>query len=222
MRLQDINLLVLNTPGVYEILCTPNKKTYIGESESLFARLKKHVSSLSQKTHDCRELQNDWNTLLPDEFQFKIICFGDAYLSQDALRKKEKSVIKEKTDQSFSLYNTDKSTAFTTKYRREIKINGKNYASIAEATRDPGITISGTTIRRRLNDPEDLAYEEVRRVVNVYSVNGELFETLQAIVAAGLADNRQIAKRKIDFTKPEWQNWFFANVSTELKPASCS
>lgn len=96
MKLQDLRVDELITPGIYEIQCISNKKVYIGETKELLARLGKHSSSLKQNKHDCKQLQEDWNQFGKEKFTFKVICFGDAYSSLVVRREKEKEVIKVK------------------------------------------------------------------------------------------------------------------------------
>ena len=56
-------------------------------------------------------------------------------------RKKEKSVIKQKLTESFSIYNIDKSTSLTRNYQKKIEINGKIYSTITEAANDATLRI---------------------------------------------------------------------------------
>lgn len=42
MKLEDLDVDKLITPGIYEIQCISKKKVYIGETEELLARLGQH------------------------------------------------------------------------------------------------------------------------------------------------------------------------------------
>ena len=208
MKILNENLLEVAIPGIYEIQCISNKKVYIGESECLLARFGKHVATLTQNKHDCKELQKDWNTFGIKTFTIKVLYFGKAYASQDTRREKEKSVIKHKLSDSFLLYNTDRAAFFTGNYRREIEIDGKRYKTIAETKKTlPDVPVSETTIRRRLDDPKYPTYKEIQLSFNGYSINGEHFETLNDIVEAGFATNRQTVMRRRNSTHPKWKNW---------------
>jgi len=200
------NLLVLMIPGIYEIRCISSNKLYIGETENLLARLGKHSESLTQNRHDCRELQKDWNQSGKEDFEFNILLSGEPYESRKMRLEKEFSLIKEKKRDS-SIYNIDKSAAFTKNYRREIEIDGKRYKSVSEAVKDPNITVSATTLRRRLSDPKYPNYREIKRSSNSFSIEGKVFDTLDAIVEAGLANNRLTVGRRIKSSKPKWKDW---------------
>ena len=154
------------------------RKVYIGETEQLLARLGKHSSSLKQNKHDCKRLQEDWNQFGKEKFTFKVICFGDAYSSPMVRREKEKEVIKQKLNESFSLYNIDKSAWFTFNYQRNIEINGKLYNSITKAANDPNLGISETTIRRRLRDVNFPNYKDIKYKGFLYRIKNKLYKTL--------------------------------------------
>jgi hypothetical protein len=210
MNFQNKNLLELMIPGLYEIQCIQTKKVYIGESENLLARFGKHAASLTQNKHDCKELQQDWNQFGKQGFEFKIICFGEAYSSQDDRRKKEQSVIKQKIKQSCSLYNTNKATSFIVNYRREIEIDGEIFLSVAQAAKHPTINISETTIRRRLLNVNYPTYKEIQRPLNGYTpvtINNKKFESINAAVEAGVANTRQTVMRRVSSTNRKWANW---------------
>ncbi len=207
MKLEDLDVDKLITPGIYEIQCISKKKVYIGETEELLARLGQHSASLKQNKHDCRELQEDWNQFGKKNFTFKVICFGNAYSSQIMRRKEEKSVIKQKLAQSFLLYNIDKSTSFTRNYQRKIEINGKIYSTITEAATDPNLGISETTIRRRLRDPKFPDYKDVKCLSPIYRIKNKLYKTLDEAEKDNVGGNRQTIKRRINSVKSQWSEW---------------
>ena len=49
------------------------KKCYSGEAKNLAVRLGNHYSNLCNKSHDCEDLQRDWNRLGAHNFVFKIL-----------------------------------------------------------------------------------------------------------------------------------------------------
>nr|YP_009104957.1 putative GIY-YIG homing endonuclease [Watanabea reniformis]AIT93630.1 putative GIY-YIG homing endonuclease [Watanabea reniformis] len=183
------------------------KKVYIGETEELLARLGKHSASLKQNTHDCKELQEDWNQFGKEKFTFKVICFGDAYSSQIIRRQKETSVIKQKLAESFLLYNINKSTSFTRHYQRKIEIDGKIYSTITEAAKDPNLGISETTIRRRLRDANFVNYKDLKYSSFIYRIRNKLYKTLDEAKKDNVGGNRQTIKRRVDSMDPKWSEW---------------
>jgi ribosome biogenesis protein Nip4 len=76
MTILNENLVELAIPGIYEIQCISNNKVYIGESECMLARFGKHVATLTQSKHDCKELQKDWNKFGIEKFTMNVKhCF---------------------------------------------------------------------------------------------------------------------------------------------------
>lgn len=123
---KDLNFVKQMVPGIYEIICIPKKKVYIGQSENLLARFGKHSVSLTQNQHDCKELKKDWNIFKDQHlknFEMRAICLGFEWNTLEKRRGKEQLVIQQKIKDSFfgfSLYNIDKGTTFTLNYRRKI------------------------------------------------------------------------------------------------------
>ena len=156
------NLLLYSTPSVYQILCLSTNTVYIGETKNLLEKLRKHSCCLINNSDDCKALQHEWNLFNSENFTFTIICSGSQWaLNKDRL-KKEKSVLKEKINQSYNVYNTDASAAFIKQYNRAISINDKTYRSVAEAAKSPvfstfdevvekSLAKTRQTVRRRIN-----------------------------------------------------------------------
>lgn len=61
--------------GVYQILCVPAGKIYIGSTVDLWVRWGKHRSSLRRGNHRNIYLQNAWNKYGEADFVFSILEF---------------------------------------------------------------------------------------------------------------------------------------------------
>lgn len=59
--------------GVYRVRNKTNGKTLIGTSLDHNAALNRHRAQLRMGGHPNRELQDDWNEMGPDVFEFEII-----------------------------------------------------------------------------------------------------------------------------------------------------
>ena len=214
----DLNLIKQMVPGIYEIICIPKNKVYIGQSENLLARFGKHSASLTQNQHDCKQLQKDWNQFKDQalqNFEMRVICSGSEWNNFEKRREKEQLVIEQKIKENFSLYNIDKAAIFTHNYRIIIKIDNTQYESIAAAARDPYINISETVIRRRLENPKYPTYKELTRLRHGYKtiiIDGKVFNSYTDVVKNGLAKNRHIVRRRVQSTKIEWKNWKYCFV----------
>lgn len=66
------------TPGVYSILCRPNKMRYFGKSvRSIENRFSWHRAQLKNGKHNNPELQADYNKYGPDAFEYCIEFISD-------------------------------------------------------------------------------------------------------------------------------------------------
>lgn len=61
--------------GIYKIICTANKKIYIGSSINLRDRRNAHFSELRRNKHGNRHLQNAWNKYGEQAFTFEVVEF---------------------------------------------------------------------------------------------------------------------------------------------------
>lgn len=59
--------------GIYVIECLINGKIYIGQSQNIYYRWKKHKEVLRRNKHFNRELQEDWNRFTEDDFKFSLL-----------------------------------------------------------------------------------------------------------------------------------------------------
>jgi len=59
--------------GVYQVRNTRNGKALIATSLDLNAALNRHRAQLRMGGHRNRGLQNDWNTMGPEVFEFEIL-----------------------------------------------------------------------------------------------------------------------------------------------------
>ena len=64
----------LKLKGIYRIYNTKNNMVYIGSTwKSFMSRFKQHVSKLKTQHHQCKSLQQDWNTYGTDCFVCEIL-----------------------------------------------------------------------------------------------------------------------------------------------------
>lgn len=62
-----------HTSGVYQILCIPTGKVYIGSAINLRSRQSQHFTALRRGTHKNPHLQSAWNKHGGDAFEFSVI-----------------------------------------------------------------------------------------------------------------------------------------------------
>ncbi len=80
MRKNDFRVLKHISPdvsGVYQILCVPNGKLYIGSSVNIRVRFFYHRNTLRKQTHKNQYLQKAWNKYGENNFEFTILELVD-------------------------------------------------------------------------------------------------------------------------------------------------
>lgn len=178
------NIPQTQAPGVYMIYCTKNNMRYYGETSSLSGRIASHKNRLKENIHSCSNLQNEWNILGKEFFDFVILEAGPEWEDPDKRLKMEDSLIL--TDKDL-VYNTIRGKSRPgelnpfygkthteesrkaigdamrgipkTALGKKISINGVIYSSLSEAERLLGI--ARKTIRARLADPKQVDYFEL-------------------------------------------------------------
>lgn len=163
-------------PGLYMIHCFENDWRYYGESTNVSGRLSSHKSLLRRSIHPNKLLQSDWEAFGEETFQFVVLFLGDGWSDNPLRRGKELELIILNKTNSYNILDGihkpgDKNPFWgrihtdETKKRigdsmrnipkdalgRKLSIASKQYASIAQASRETGH--SRKLIRVRLNDP---------------------------------------------------------------------
>jgi len=95
----------------------PTNTVYIGITQNILERFGKHSATLAINRHDCPALQEDWNRLGQDNFTFTTICSGPKWANRKNRELKETSVIKQKIEESYNVYNTDLKNSFSRNYK---------------------------------------------------------------------------------------------------------
>ena len=75
--------MILTTSGVYQILCIPTAKIYVGSSLNISERWWEHRWDLRRGTHHSRYLQRAWDKYGEEAFVFSIL----EYVEDPDLRK---------------------------------------------------------------------------------------------------------------------------------------
>lgn len=184
-------------PGLYMIRCLVNDLRYYGESGNVSGRLASHKSMLRRSIHPNTRLQRDWRVFGEDNFDFVVLFMGQQWEDRQERRAKETLLII--GDRQFCYnyledVNHRPGTAnpfFGRKHSEEtkekigaslrgipndalgkaIQFEGVIYASLAAASRATGC--ARKTLRKRLNDPNDLTCVAIHNEVMNVNVNAQ-------------------------------------------------
>lgn len=86
---------VLNTgPGLYAIVCSQKGKIYFGESDNVLSRVGLHYKDLVGEKHECKQLQEDFNTHSLSDFSFVSLSLGPQWKNTTTRRHAETTLIK--------------------------------------------------------------------------------------------------------------------------------
>lgn len=143
-----MDISCLFNPGLYQIICLKNNKTYIGESSNVLSHLGRHVDNLENQRHDCLELQKDFNKYGKNNFKFESLHLGEFYQNRAVRKKIEKEILKNYKN----LYNNQEKKDWP-RYSQKVKINNKVYSSLREAAKN--LNQSRTHITRKCRDPKN-------------------------------------------------------------------
>lgn len=200
-------MLPWSEPGLYRIQCLENNKVYIGESVNVLSRLEKHARALVSNCSDVTQMQEDYNTFSKNSFSFHVILTGPEWASKEKRLEKEIEIISSYLPEQ--VYNNHPSVERlqTVNYRLIVEINGQIYQSVAEAARI--LTISENSIRIRLknNHPGYRIIDQVAQGYTPVIINNVEYNSVKAVVEAGLAPNRFVVQRRINSTSQKWSGW---------------
>lgn len=190
------NLLNFCSPGLYEIFCTPTRRSYFGQSENVLYRLGRHYTNLERQVHETPPLQKDWLDYGPQAFVFRALHYGPEWNSLQARLQKELELIE---TCSHGVYNIQ--TPVLSTFRKEWTWNEITYSSGAEAARSLGLSTSQVyRLMKRQGRTQIVSnYKKI-------SIDGQEFESLtQAQSVLGVA--KSTLHRRLRSEK--WSTWMY-------------
>jgi hypothetical protein len=208
-------------PGIYAIINKSTNKTYIGEASNLADRLSGHVIALTKKKHDCKKLQEDWDSLGQNFFDFLILDWGLIYIDRTKRLQKEREYIqkyKKNTYNKISFVEIVEVNNVNQQYNSiKVIVDGQLFPSISAAARAHGISIS--TARNNLDSSTILNWEyanskrQVSNVAKPVVVDNKFYSSV-AIAAAKNGISVKTLRKKIK-TLDNWH--YYDELSSEEK-----
>ena len=176
--LNNKKLVARKLPGLYMIHCSENDYRYYGESDNVSGRLASHKSMLRRNIHPNANLQQDWNSFSESAFTINVLYIGKEWNQRGVRLKKEAELIIRDMERCYNFYASEDKrigelNGFFNKRHSEVTLQrmrdakkgipndilgrivticGKEYPSIAEASRQTGH--SRKLIRDRVNSEE--------------------------------------------------------------------
>ncbi len=140
--------------GVYKISCD-NGYSYYGSSGDIDARFISHLSSLKTGKHPCKKMQNHFDTLGEDAFEFDIIdettSYKEACILEGELIKKDISAGHLYNKQVAVIKDAPRGSSLT---RFSLSVTDRQYERLLKCSRRIGISL-GELIRRIFDKWED-------------------------------------------------------------------
>lgn len=205
-----MNLIHFVNAGIYQITCLPLNKIYIGESINVLDRLGRHTSALTRQTHDCLQLQTDWNKYGKQHFAIEILFIGEIWEhSIKRIQKQDELILQLSLSQRYNLPNKENI------YRQLIQIDDQQFNSIVEAAQR--LQVSETTIRRRLNSNRYINYTRQKiEIGKRVSIDGKISPSITKVVQLGIAKNRLQVYRRLNSQAEKWQQWYYIDEKRKV------
>ncbi|MBT6047738.1 MAG: GIY-YIG nuclease family protein [Candidatus Scalindua sp.] len=119
--------------GIYEIICKPTQKRYVGSAVNLERRKKQHFTNLQKSNHPNTYLQNSYTKYGKDNFEFKILCY---YEPTELIFQEQRFLDYYKKDSLFNICKTAGSTLglrHTDETKKKISLGNKGNKHTDEA-----------------------------------------------------------------------------------------
>ena len=116
-------------PGVYSIYCARTNRYYIGGSNNIKVRLRKHFSKLRKNEHHIALLQTDFNKYGLKQFRFKVLEITEKHNYKDIEQKYLDKYLEKCPDLIYNIcHNTRDSTGFkhTLETKQKLHHTSKN------------------------------------------------------------------------------------------------
>lgn len=206
-----MNLFDYGIGGVYKIDCKSTQRIYIGQTYSFLYRANQHFDKLRSQTHECKEMQKDFNRYSIENFTFEIL-----YFENDQTRRIELEIKECSKYSSDVIYNSIEPIGqnLLSKTAQRIQINEKTFSSIREAAKMTNE--SKTSIIRKLDNSQNLFYIRLN-TVNFYKyqvqIDDKIYNSTREVVNSGLAETTQQVRRRC--RSENWPTWILKDRSND-------
>lgn len=127
--------------GIYKIVNTSNGKYYIGSSNHIYRRCRRHKNDLINNCHDNCHLQNAWNKYGKSSFDFYII--EDIINENDLLIREQYYIDVSIKENIYNLHLSAERLFLTDEHKKKISNTLKGRPKSLEARRKQSISVTG-------------------------------------------------------------------------------
>lgn len=203
-----MNLFDFDHGGIYVITNLINQKKYYGQTSCLLRRCSQHLYLLKNSKHFCLSLQTDFNIYGLTQFSFSIVQVESHFQTRLKLEQRFMTTIP-----NHLLYNENTMSNFKLKPRvaQKVKVRGKTYVSIADASRQ--LKESPRTVRQRLDDVSNTNYKRLEYQRNIYFdeyivfIDSNYFSSTRAVVEKGFAQTTRQVRDRCRSKSKKWSKW---------------
>lgn len=152
-------------------------------------------------------MQTDFNTFGENQFTFYVLFCGPEWQDVEKRRKKETEIISFYSPDSVYNFHPDSPKVVSKNYSVSCEIFGIKYDSIGKAS--AALQISETVLHQKLRNNRP-GFKILDKVIHGYTpviVEGIEYDSLGAVVEAGLAKDRFQVTHSLNSTYRKWQNW---------------
>lgn len=206
-----MNLFDYGIGGVYKIYCKSTQHIYIGQTYSFLYRANQHLEKLRNHTHECKQMQEDFNLYSKENFTFEIL-----YFENDETRRTKLEIKQCSKYSSDIIYNSTEPIGqnLLSRTAQRIQIDGNIFSSIREAVQMTNE--SKTSIIRKLDNSQNLFYIRLNKV-NFYKyqvqIDDKIYTSTRDVVNNGLAETTQQVRRRC--RSKNWPTWILKDRSND-------
>lgn len=137
---------------MYVIWNTAINKFYIGQSNNVPARLSSHWRELEIKRHECKPMQQDWNSIGSQHFKFISLDVDKKWENEEKRKNAELELIRFNHSVIYNILTPVKKEQY--KYKKAVRFRDITYSSIAEAARMQNIGENQVKRKRLIRDTQ--------------------------------------------------------------------
>jgi group I intron endonuclease len=193
--------------GIYVITCLPLEKHYVGMSQHTTRRINAHKSKLNRNCHECKDLQQDFNTYGINNFVFKKLIFGTGLPKNELEEMETLILVTLPREKRYNLYTNWRKRGSETNpfFKKSHTAEARQAQSLANKGKPSGF--SGKTqsedVKRRVSEINSGTSSRDRKPLSIDNV---FYESVTAAAEeTGLA--RRLVRERCNSKEERFKNY---------------